>query len=182
MSFSFRAYLSGKSFREAAKMVRMYKEDLRAKVKQFVNELTEKGYDVIEAILQEHIETGETYGSLNVQYIERKGTYKARIRVSSDAILFLEFGSGLKGVEGEQNPAAVNMPFPVGAGTYPSTVPPQHESLANWEIPEPGWHYIDDSGHLRWSTGMEAAMPMYLGGREMEKELMNVAHKVFGDG
>lgn len=173
--------LSGASFRQAAKDVRAYRQLLEESIATFVELVAQAGYDVIEAILEQHVETGATIGSLAVRYSKRSGTYKAKVVVASDAILFLEFGSGLQGLDGAQNPAAAEMPFPVGAGTYPSTAPPQHESLANWEIPPPGWHYIDDSGHMRWSTGMPAAMPMYQGGQAMEQQLMSIAKKVFGD-
>ena len=172
--------LSGKSFREAAKRIRQYRKDLPTLVEWFVEILAEKGYDVIESILEQHVETGQTIGSLTIKYSHRSGFYKARVVVASDAILFLEFGSGLTGLAAAQNPLAGE--FNMGPGTYPSTAPKQQPPLENWELPPPGWHYIDDAGHMRWSTGMAAAMPMYFGGKEMENELMNVAKEVFGDG
>ena len=173
--------LSGKSFREAAKQVRAYRERLKRKIDLLIEKVAEAGYDVIEAVLEEHVDTGATIGSLNIVYSHRSGHYKARIVVSSDAILFLEFGSGLQGLNGAQNPAGVEMPFPVGAGTYPSTVPPQSEDFANWEIPSPGWHYIGDDGGMHWSTGMVASMPMYQGGEEMARVVHSIAEKVLAD-
>jgi len=173
--------LSGKSFREAAKQVRAYREELKRKVELLIELTAQAGYEVINSILEMHIDTGDTIGSLRIAYSHRSGHYKARIVVASDAILFLEFGSGLQGLNGAQNPAAVEMPFPVGAGTYPSTAPPQHETLANWEIPYPGWFYIGDDGEKHWSTGMVASMPMYRGGEEMARVVQEIARKVFAN-
>ena len=173
--------LSGKSFRETAKEVRAYREELKRKVELLIDLTAQAGYDVIESILEAHVDTGETVGSLDIKYSHKSGHYKARIVVASDAILFLEFGSGLQGLNGAQNPAAVEMPFPVGAGTYPSTVPPQSADFANWEIPSPGWHYIGDDGNMHWSTGMVASMPMYRGGEEMARVVQEIARKVFAN-
>ena len=168
-------YLSGKSFRDAADWVRQYRDSLDAKVKQFCEELAEIGADVISADLATHdMGTGGTLDSLDIVYDGENGVYKATIRVTSDAILFIEFGSGLHGYGAPHIDH-----FPYGPGTYPPG-PRQDPDYDNWENPN-GWLYYGDDGKLHWSDGMTPTYPMYKGSKEMEAKVVEVAKRVFGN-
>ena len=172
--------LSARSFYNAAKEIRAYADELDRKCHLFVSKMAEIGYEEIVSVLAAHVYTGETLGSVTIleDGSEGSGRYKARVIVSSDAILFLEFGSGTVGLDGPQNPMAGELSVPYGPGTYPSEAEPQSPYYANWENPE-GWVYYDAYGKKKRTKGMEASMPMYRGGQEMERQLERVAERIF---
>lgn len=156
--------LSANSFLKAAQQIRKYQEDLKRKCDEFTDELAGIGAMAVSSILYEHVDTGLTVGSLSVEYDDYGYIRKARVVVSSDAILFLEFGSG----QGEAGVHAGE--FGMGPGTYPGK--------GHWNDPE-GWYYYDENGKRRHSRGMSASMPMFRGGKAMEAEMAKVAKKVF---
>lgn len=175
----YKTYLSSKSVRHTAQLLRNYQKRLEKQIEQFCEELAKEGETVIRAVLSEHVETGETIGSVQLvtEGSGQYGYYKAKVQVTSDAILFLEFGSGLIG----QGTAPHAGEFGMGSGTFPSEVPIQDPQgrYENWANPN-GWHYYDGSGKLRNSHGMVASYPMLQGGRAMEEKLESIARKVFG--
>lgn len=173
--------LSTKSFRDAANKIRKYREELESKCQQFCKELIEAGAEVTTAVLQQHVDTGLTIGSLEIIEEGSDGNYSARLVVSSDAILFLEFGSGLIG----QGTADHAGKFGYGSGTYPGK--------GHWDDTdvwvnyggglrvhhEYGWVYYGDDGKKHFSEGMVASMPMYQGGEEMKRKLDEIKDRVF---
>ena len=90
--------LSAKSMRYTARLIRNYQKRLMSKVEQFCNELAKVGEEVIRADLATHTKgTNETIGSVKIINVGSgsEGYYRAAIQVTSDAILFIEFGSGI---------------------------------------------------------------------------------------
>ena len=170
--------LSAKSFRDAAEKVRAYRNSLDARCQTFCKMLASTGYSVVKYILMEHVDTTATIGSLTLDESQQDGMYTAKIQVTSDAIMFLEFGSGLAG-QGTA-PHAGNYGTQYGSGTFPSKAKRQNPEYANWENPE-GWYYINGHGNLGRTTGMVASMPMYRGGQEMKRQMEMIARKVFKD-
>jgi len=166
--------LSGKSFRQAARKIRAYRKTLEAQCQRFVDELAQVGYDVIEATLAEHMDTGETINSLVKIVDGGNGTYIAQVQVTSDAIMFLEFGSGLIGIGTAEHAAD----FGYGSGTYEPKAPRQNPEYDNWENPD-GWWYYGEDGHSHKSYGMVASMPMLKGGNAMVEQFTQIAKKVF---
>lgn len=174
----FKAVLSGDSFRFYASLLRQSREKLINKCERFIIELAEAGYNVVRAVLSENVDTGQTIGSLDLNMVEDgDGIYTATVSVESDAIMFLEFGSGLVGMF--DGGSMHGGQFGMGPGTYPSTAKRQNPEYANWENPE-GWLYVGDDGEVHKSFGMAASMPMYRGGKEMEDRLQEIAMRVFG--
>jgi hypothetical protein len=98
------------------------------------------------------------------------------VQVTSDAILFIEFGSGI-------NHSVIQAPhaaqFHMGPGTF-EQAERQDPDYPNWANPD-GWHYYDSGHNLHWSDGMYPTYPMYKGGQEMERKLHEVAKRVFGN-
>lgn len=172
--------LSAKSFRDLAESIREYKDSLETKCTQFVNDVAQAGYEVVNAILQEHVDTGLTIGSLEIIEEAESGRYKARVVVSSDAILFLEFGSGLVG----QDTAPHAGEFGMGSGTYPGK---GHWADTDISVRygnrtvhyDQGWVYYDEAGHKKVSEGMVASMPMFYGGKAMDEQWREIAKRVF---
>ena len=174
----FKMALSGESFRFCASLLRQGERKLESKCEQFVREVAEAGYNVISAVLSENVKTGATIGSLSLTELsDYTGVYEAIVSVESDAIMFLEFGSGLVGLY--DGGSMHGGRFGMGPGTYPSKVKRQNPDYANWENPE-GWTYVGEDGKVHRSFGMAASMPMYRGGKEMEERLQEIATRVFG--
>ena len=168
--------LSGESFRFNADIIRRSYQILESKCEQFVKEVAEAGYKVINAVLLEHVETGQTIGSLRIETNSENDSYKASVVVESDAIMFIEFGSGI-------NHQAISAPhaaqFGMGVGTF-GRAPRQNPDYDNWANPD-GWHYYGNDGKLHWSDGMYPSYPMYKGGKEMENRLQEIATRIFGN-
>ena len=165
------AVLSGKSFRELAKQIRDYRDDLEAKCKVFAEEVAQLGYDVIQMELEGHSDTGETLGSMEFLREQEGDNYVVKVRVTSDAILFLEFGSGLVGQEAEDR-----HPYEAEHGYGPGTFPGE----GHWDDPEGWFYYNSQKGGKRFHTyGQEPSMPMYKGGQEMRNEFKRIAKEVF---
>ena len=163
--------LSAQSFRDAAEKVRAYRNSLDARCQTFCKMLADTGYSVVKYILMEHTDTGATIGSLTIDESQQDGKFTAKIQVTSDAIMFLEFGSGLVGVG--TAPHAEDYSTQYGSGTF-------NPESDNWRNPE-GWQYINGHGKLARTKGMVASMPMYRGGQEMKRQMEMIARKVFKD-
>lgn len=175
----YKTYLSSKSMRHTAKLIRDYQKRLEKQIEQFCEELAKAGEMVIRADLATHNSgDGDTLGSVKLvtEGSGHYGYYKAKVQVTSDAILFIEFGSGI-------NHSTITAPHAaehgMGVGTYPSEAKWQNPDFPNWANPD-GWHYYGSDGKLHWSDGMYPTYPMYKGGREMEEKLETIAKKVFG--
>ena len=171
--------LSGESFRFNANAILRYCQTLDSKCEQFVKEVAEAGYKVINAVLSEHVRTAQTIGSLRIETSGEDGFIKASVVVESDAIMFLEFGSGINH-QAISAPHAGDYDTPYGPGTFPSTVGRQNPDYDNWANPE-GWYYYDEAGNRHWSDGMYPSYPMYQGGKEMENRLQEIAMRIFSD-
>jgi len=167
MSKQIKFNLSQKSIQNAIKQLEQYKVDLNRKCQVLVKLLAEHGYSVADAILLQHIYTGQTEGSIRIEDISSGGVTKMSIVVESDAILFLEFGSGIK-YSGTVNPKASELGM--GPGTYPGE--------GHWDDPN-GWWYLGDDGEYHHSFGIEASMPMYKASREIVNNVGKIAKAVF---
>ena len=169
------AYLSSRSFLRLAKEIKDYRKKLEKNLQIFCDELAKEGFNVIHAILEEHPHgSGDSLGSLKIISDGGNGIYKARIQVTSEAILFLEFGSGLHYAAphgGEQTPAMLPGSFSVAER--------QNPEFPNWANPS-GWVYFGRDGNFYHSHGMAPSMPMYRGGKAIEEKLEPIAKKVFG--
>lgn len=162
-----RVGLSVSEFKKAAEEVERYRKSLIKKCAQFTRELAELGLETSRAILRENVDTGETIGSLHIEDDSHGNIMNMKIVVQSDAILFLEFGSGIK-YSGTKNPKASEMGY--GPGTYPGK--------GHWDDPD-GWWYPDDNGGYSHTYGIEATMPMYNASVQMRDNITKLAKKVF---
>jgi len=181
-----RLNLSKGSFEQYAKEIRAYRKELEDKTAEFVLQLTKIGYDEIRATLSEYVYSGQTIGSLLLETSEEGGVVTFTISVTSEAILILEFGSGIKGRDAEQNPRASE--FGMGPGTF--------SPGGHWDDPN-GWYYQDGSkdtwqskknedgsynNDVKWkkSYGHVAAMPFHQADLKMKAEVKRLAKEIFG--
>lgn len=164
----YRVNLSAGSFRQLAKDIRDYRKSLQDKCEEFAYRLCEIGLKKAESILIRHVDTGQTIGSLRIENNSEGKIVNMSIVVESDAILFLEFGSGIK-YSGTENPKASELGY--GPGTYPGK--------GHWDNPN-GWWYPTGNGKYAHTYGIEAAMPMYNASREMIENVGRISKEVFG--
>ena len=169
--------LSAASFRDAAMKTRKVRERLEVQCEEFCTALISAGYAVTYSVLASHIDSGQTIGSLEIIEESSGGNFSATLRVSSEAILFLEFGSGLPGLG--TAPHASDYGTPMGSGTYQPHARPQDRSgqYDNWNNPD-GWFYYK-GGKKHHSYGMAASLPMYKGVKEMRSQIKEIAERVF---
>ena len=146
---------------------------------EIVRRLSLMGYDVAYTVLQGHVYSGDTLGSLTI--VEESPTRHV-LMAASEAILFLEFG---RGVIGGGHPLAKE--FGMGPGTYPGQT---HALDPN------GWWYptndpvlgirkntsdnpeYQDYQYWGHTHGNEPRMPMYLAYAKMKDDLLTVAKEV----
>jgi hypothetical protein len=88
---------------------------------------------------------------------KRDGGYA--VMANGQAVLFIEFGSGLIGFGHPE-------PHGMGPGTYPGK--------GHWNDPN-GWYYA----HGKKSHGNPPNMPMYTTVKELEQELERMVKEVF---
>lgn len=161
------------SIDKAIKKLGEYSDSLEQKANQLCEKLANLGYEVAFQIMGEHIYSGETISSLQVQEV---GQNKYEIIAGSVALLFLEFGAGTIGAG---HPLAGD--FGMGPGTYPGQ---KHALDAN------GWWFPTDDSNLAISTSKDGQMwghsrgnvpqmPMYNASRKIREDLLRVAQEVF---
>jgi hypothetical protein len=160
--------LSVSEINSAIAQLRQYQLELNYKCQKFAEKLANLGLQTAKAILEKHIYSGETIGSLRIETDEVGAITRLRIVVESEAILFLEFGAGVK-YSGTVNPKSADLGY--GPGTYPG--------VGHWDDPN-GWWYLGDDGEYHHSYGIKAAMPMYQATVAMRQQIMSIAKEVFG--
>lgn len=173
--------LSAKSFRDAAKQLRQYrKRTLPKLVLKLIDELSFVGEAEMMAIMEGHVDTEATIGSIErVWYNTNTDNIVVGIVIASDAVLVLEFGSGIAGL-GSFNPLSQQIPG-YGPGTAPEQGERQDPNYANWENPE-GWWYKTDDGKVGHTWGISPPMPVYHSQQAMENEatVRRIVKEVFG--
>lgn len=171
--------LSPHEINDAIIELKQYKESLNSKCESFTRRLTDVGLNIAYFIIEKHVFSGDTIGSLRIETDFTGAITQMRVVVESEAILFLEFGSGIRHA-GTVNPKAGE--FGYGPGTYPGA--------GHWDDPN-GWYFPTedprlivrtDSSGQGWghSYGIEAAMPMYQATIAMRQQIVNIAKDVFG--
>lgn len=159
--------LSERSFREAAKQIQDYRDEIIAKCKRLAERLAERGVEVAKMKISSHnaIYTGELLSSIE----KTPGTvmrYGATYTVYTGCpwAAFVEFGTGIRGKQSQ----------------HPDT------SIAGWKYDvndhgEAGWYYYRD-GEWHWTKGMPSRPFMYETDVELLLEIPKIAKEVFGNG
>ena len=171
--------LDGKSLADAIGKIRDYRIDFGRKCQQVVAELADAGYQTAYRILSDHVFDGNTLASLRVEQVEGADNMFV-ISAKSEAILLLEFGSGLPAARSPHPDADKHN---MGAGTM--------SEKGHWNNPD-GWYYPTSDPRLinkyskdgtqgyGHSKGMAPQMPFYKAAREMEQRIAEIVGRVFG--
>ena len=170
--------LDSKSIGDAIEKIRKYRKEFEKKCEQVVSELAELGYQTAYEIISEHVFDGNTLGSLRVEQVSGADNIFV-VSARSEAILILEFGSGLPASRTPHPEAAKHG---MGAGTM--------SEKGHWNDPN-GWYYPTDDYRLinkynkdgtqgyGHSKGMTPQMPFYTAAREIERQITDVVGRVF---
>lgn len=166
--------LSTASINQAIKELKAYQKKLEAAGAEIAKRLAERGYTVAFDIMAKHIFTGETIDSLEVV---DSGNGKFVLQAGSQALLFFEFGAGVK-YSGAKHPLGGKL------GLEPGKYPGQ----GHWDDPNGWWYATDDPrlivnetkdgqgfGH---SYGNRPYMPFYNASKEMRSALLETAKEV----
>lgn len=155
--------LSTASIDAAIKEVKAYRDSLNQKAILLAQKLAEAGYQCAKITMSEHVFSGDTLASLHV---EDYGGGRMALVAGSEALLFFEFGAGIK--MGGGHP--LNDKLGMGPGTYPGK--------GHWDDPD-GWWYYDDYGVKHHTFGNQPHMPMYKASVEMRANIERIAREVF---
>lgn len=166
--------LNSKDIRSAIKRIENYKIELQRKAIRFTDELAEIGITIAKE--NTFVEVDDEYGNMGdfitfqkettvsgegavciltaigQQYVKRWQNGEALV----NPLLMAEFGSGWRAIDGHQ-------------GTFPN----QHVAFMR------PWHWIDSKGVKHESYGSEPSRPLFKAKQEMEKQILEVAYRVF---
>lgn len=156
------------SINHAISQLEEYADSLDNKVKRLINELLQIGVTNIEQTISEipGEEKGEDIVVEKTDAEGSEGHYTAKIVLSGEKVLFIEFSAGVTYGTSEY-------PLDVqgyGVGTYPG----QTHAFD----PE-GWDYYDETG-MHHSYGNRAYMPMYYGDMAIQQQVYDIAKRIFG--
>lgn len=160
------------SVAEAIKELEQYKKDVENKARLFVQRLTDYGAEIarIKIVGLGAYYSGELLSGVDGYY---SPTLNAGfVRVTSDHVAFVEFGTGVKG-----------QASPHKNGEYLSKAAWQYATGAKIFTTKDGrvgWIYPTDDGGFRFTEGMQSRPFMYETALELQREFPRIAREVFG--
>lgn len=157
--------------KNAIKDLRKYKRTLENNTRTLVQKLTDEGANIVRIKI---VNMGAYYSGGLLSGVD--GYYSPTlnvgfVRVTSDHVAFVEFGTGVKG----QNSPHKN-------GEYLSKASWQYASGAKIFTTKDGrvgWIYPTDDGGFRFTEGMESRPFMYETALELQREFPRIAKEVF---
>jgi hypothetical protein len=163
--------LDPQSVAEAITELRQYQKDVENKARLLVQKLTDFGADIarIKIVGMGAYYSGELLSGVDGYY---SPTLNAGfVRVTSDHVAFVEFGTGVKG-----------QTSPHKNGEYLSLAAWQYATGAKIFTTKDGrvgWIYPTEDGGFRFTEGMKARPFMYETALELEREFPRIVKGVF---
>lgn len=154
--------LNPTSINKAIKDIRKLNAEWDRKIDEVTRRLAEIGATKASLGFSRAVYTGDNDVSISVEPIENGYS----IIASGEAVLFIEFGSGV--TYGYGHPTPMNY----GPGTYPGN--------GHWDDPK-GWWLPKDKGGLH-TYGNPPSATMYQTGKELQQEILRIAREVFTGG
>jgi hypothetical protein len=160
-----------KSIDKAIKELNAYKKEVETKTRELAQRLTDLGADIVRMKI---VEMGAYYSGDLLSGVE--GYYSPAlnagfIRVTSDHVAFVEFGTG---VVGQQNPHTNGEYLSKASWGYATG-----SKIFTTKDGRVGWIYPTDDGGFRFTEGMESRPFMYETALELERQYMQIAKEVF---
>lgn len=165
--------LNEASINAALAEVKAYQKKVDQAGAEIARKLGKIGYDVAYSVMSGHVFSGETRESLE---LVEKAPNKYILRAGSEALLFFEFGAGVR--YGGGHPWDDDFGF--GPGTYPGN--------GHWDDPDGWWFPTSDPrlvirrdkkgqgwGH---SYGNKPYMPFYKASKAMREDILRIVREV----
>ncbi len=159
------------SLENGIKELENYKLRVQEKTKLLVQKLTDYGAEIVRIKI---VNMGAYYSGELMQGVS--GYYSPTlnaglIRVTSDHVAFVEFGTG---VVGQNNPHRNGEYLSKAAWSYASGA-----KIFTTKDGRVGWIYPTDDGGFRFTEGMESRPFMYETSLELHKDLERITTEVF---
>ena len=164
--------LDPKSIDRAIAEINSYRKEVENKTVTLVQRLTDLGASLVRVKIVEMgaYATGELLSGVDGYYspILNAGF----IRVTSDHVAFVEFGTG---VVGQQSPHKNGEYLSLASWGYATG-----SKIFTTSDGRTGWYYPTDDGGVRFTEGMPSRPFMYETALELERQYMQIAREVFG--
>lgn len=165
--------LDPKSVEKAIKQLNDYKQEVETKTTALAQKLTELGAEIVRMKI---VEMGAYYSG---ELLSGVGGYFSPtlnagfIRVTSDHVAFVEFGTG---VVGQANPHKNAEYMALASWGYVTG-----SKIFTTKDGKTGWVYPTDDGGFRFTEGMPSRPFMYETALELERQYMQIAKEVFAE-
>lgn len=162
---------SDNGIKKAIRDLRKYRKSIETKTRLLVQKLTDEGADIARVKI---VNMGAYYSGELLSGVE--GYYSPSlnagfVRVSSDNVAFVEFGTG---VVGQNNPHKNGEYLSKAAWNYASGT-----KIFTTQDGRVGWIYPTDDGGFRFTEGMESRPFMYETALELQSKCEQMAKEVF---
>jgi hypothetical protein len=159
------------SVKNAIKELKRYRKDLEKKTRLLVQRLTDYGAEIVRVKI---VNMGAYYSGELLSGVD--GYYSPSlnvgfVRVTSDHVAFVEFGTG---VVGQNSPHKNGEYLSKAAWSYASGA-----KIFTTQDGRVGWIYPTDDGGFRFTEGMESRPFMYETALELQNNFRRIAQEVF---
>lgn len=164
--------LDPKSIENAIKELEAYKKEVEQKARLLVQRLTDYGADIarIKIVDMGAVYSGELLSGVDGYFSPLLNA--GVVRVTSDHVAFVEFGTG---VVGQQSPHTNGEYLSKAAWGYATG-----QKIFTTKDGKTGWIYPTDDGGFRFTEGMKSRPFMYQTALELQREFPRMAKEVFG--
>lgn len=164
--------LDPKSIDKAIKELNAYKKEIETKAKLLVQRLIDEGAEIarIKIVSMGAVDTSELLAGVDGYFSPLLNA--GFVRVSSDHVAFVEFGTG---VVGQQSPHRNGEYLSKASWGYATG-----QKIFTTKDGKVGWIYPTDDGGFRFTEGMQSRPFMYETALALQREFPRIAREVFG--
>lgn len=164
--------LDPQSIADAINELEEYKKEVERRSKLLVQTLTDLGVEIVRVKIvgMGAVYSGELLSGVDGYFSPALNA--GYVRVSSDHVAFVEFGTG---VVGQASPHSNGEYLSKAAWSYASGA--KIFTTKNGRV---GWIYPTDDGGYRFTEGMQSRPFMYETALELQREFPRIAKEVFG--
>lgn len=158
--------------KDAIKELEKYKKKVQTNTRLLVQRLTDSGAEIarIKIVGLGAYYSGELLSGVEGYFSPSLNT--GFVRVTSDHVAFVEFGTG---IVGQSNPHRNGEYLAKASWAYASG-----RKIFTTKDGRVGWIYPTDDGGFRFTEGMESRPFMYETALELQREFPRIAKEVFG--
>ena len=164
--------LSPQSVMNAIKEINEYKAEVEHKSRVLVQRLIDYGANIarVKIISLDAVDTGELLSGVDGYYSPTLNV--GFVRVTSNHVAFVEFGTGVKGQENQHKNDEYLSKASWGYATG--------QKIFTTKDGRIGWIYPTDDGGFRFTQGMKSRPFMYETALELQREFPRIVKEVFG--